>query len=229
MPEGTQTSDNGQPTGTGGAATQTAGVDKVAELESNFQKLSSQLNGISAALRTMQKPPAQAADAAATESQHVTVKSLKAELEARDAASRDLAVDATIEAFCAQNGITDSQAKELFHDHVVSRHGSKLRFEKGKVVFDDPSSLDGIQGFEVLGHKILQSHGRTLQAPVKTPGPVGSRTQFGASNTTRPQGVEIPDVSTMSPQEQANWMIKYPAAANQLMRELAANAGYGRQ
>jgi len=212
----------GQPTGTGETGTQVDGA-KYAELETKFNNLSHQLNGISAALRAQSKVTAQpkAEDAAPTQDQAVTLKGLKAELEARDTRIRSKAINTEVRAFAKNAGISED-AVPFFAAYVKEMFGGKLTTnDQDAVVYTD--ELGDVKPFEHIGKQILASPGgRTFLPPVATPGAVGNRTRNGVNGS---QGQVLPDTSQMNQAQLAEWMIQNPAQADELMRQKAMGLG----
>ena len=147
-----------------------------------FTALTKQINGLSAALRVVQKAPAApAAEAEPTAEQRVTLKSLQEQIQEKDRKTTARMIRAEVLAFAKANDITDA---DLFLDHVLARHtgdnaASRITVsDNDEVVFTD--DLGAVKPFSELGKTILRIH-PTFRPAVETPGQVGQRHQQGVT------------------------------------------------
>ena len=180
----------------------------VSRLEKTFQSVGNQLAAFTRVQTRAAQPPA---DAEPTAQQAVTLKSLKAELDARDAKIRDKAIRTEIKSVVKSNGIP-ADAAPFFEAFIEQNHKSQISVnERDEVVFKD--SLGEEKPFEILGQQILKSPGGASFLPaVSTPGAVGGRNQQGVTRTSG--GVQVQDMT-------AEQMQKDPAAALEGLRQLA--------
>ena len=155
-----------------------------------FNKLSSQLEGVTASLqgisrivRKAEKP----ADPTPTEKQDLTLKAHIEADKARDLKIREKAIRTELVAFAKENGL----ALKPFLHYVTGEYKDKISVnENDEVVFED--ELGEKHPFAVLGKKILaSSDGSTFLPPVETPGEVGSRKPQGGSRL--PAGKPLQD------------------------------------
>jgi hypothetical protein len=137
-----------------------------------------------AARRVTGRDPAvqPAADAEPTAEQRDTLTSIRAEIERDRAAARDEKIDAALDKFAAQEGVTNTKLFKLFvrSEHLSQSAREKITVSNGEVVYDD--GLGTLHPFAELGKKILSSQdGSTFLPPPETPGPVGQRTNMGVA------------------------------------------------
>ena len=148
-----------------------------------FAALTKQINGLSAALRVVQKAPAApAADAEPTAEQRDTLKSLRDEIERDRKAARDEKIDAALDKFAAGAGVGNTKLFKMYvrAEHMADGSKEKVTVSNGEVVFDD--GLGTLRPFAELGKRILSSQdGATFLPPVETPGQVGQRHQQGVT------------------------------------------------
>ena len=186
-----------------------AGEDKYGSLERTLQELRHQVNGLSAALRVKAK---EQPDPQPTQEQTVTLRSLKSELDARDAKIKEKAIRTEVNSFAKQAGLP-AESVPFFNAYVREQYGSKLTTnDQDEVVWTD--ELGDVKPFSMLGQKILSSAGgQSLLPPMSTPGGVGQRRMAGSAVRT-----SVPDLSQMSVEE----MMKNPALADEAARNMAA-------
>ena len=157
--------------------------EEVQALQAQLGGLVKQFNGISAALRVVGKggTSAPAADAAPpTDEQRDTLKTLRDEIERDRKIARDEKIDAALDRFAAQNGVSNAKLFKMFvrSEHMSDNAKEKVTVSNGEVVFDD--GLGQLKPFTELGKRILSSQdGSTFLPPTETPGAVGQRTQQG--------------------------------------------------
>lgn len=180
----------------------------VSRLERTFQSVGNQLAAYTRVQTRAAQPPA---DAEPTAQQAVTLKSLKAELDARDSKIRDKAIRTEIKSFVKSNGIP-TEAAPFFEAFIEQNHKSQISVnERDEVVYKD--ALGEEKPFEILGQQILKSPGGASFLPaVSTPGAVGGRNQQGVTRASG--GVQVQDMT-------AEQMQKDPAAALEGLRQLA--------
>ena len=170
-----------------------------------------QFNGISAALRFVSKggPAAAGVDAPPTDEQRDTLKTLRDEIERDRKAARDEKIDAALDSFAAQNGVSNKRLFKLLvrDQHMSDNAKEKITVSNGEVVYDD--GLGTLHPFAELGKRILSSQdGSTFLPPTETPGAVGQRTQ---------QGVIMPAGSKLPGQWSAEDIAKDPAGAARVL------------
>jgi hypothetical protein len=115
----------------------------------------------------------------------VTLRSLKAELDGRDAKLRDKAIRTEIDASCKESGVPLS-ARPFLKAYIREQYGANLTVaEDDAVVFTD--EFGEKKPFSELWKAVLQSPGGlTFQPPTSTPGAVGSRTKYGVTSGSSP-------------------------------------------
>lgn len=198
-------------------------AEKFAQLESlitnSLAGMQKQLNGISFAARAAKKESEEP-----TPEQHVTLKSLKQQLESRDQKIRERAINAEIDAYLKGQNIPDGQAKILkayIRNEYAAKHDENGNFLGGlstddndNVFFQDP--LGNKKSVADIGKSVLASIGaEQFVPPVQTPGPVGTRAPW-APNQGGPQGV--PELGSMTVEQ----MMANPQLATQAAQAAAA-------
>lgn len=150
-------------------------------LQAQLSGMGKQFNGISAALRVVSKSgAAPVVEGEPTAEQRDTLKSLREEIDRDRKAARDEKIDAALDSFAAEHGVTNKKLFKMFvrAEHLTDNAREKITVSNGEVVFDD--GLGTIRPFAELGKKILSSQdGSTFLPAVETPGAVGQRTQQG--------------------------------------------------
>lgn len=200
--------------------------DRVQKLESIILDLQKQVVGLSAAQRAA-KRDREREEQAPTQEQNVTLKSLKSELEARDARTRDRAINVEMDAFFKESGIPPAQAK-ILKAYIRAEYAAKktedgsttyglTTDENDQVVFID--ELNNKKSFADIGKTVLTGLGaQAFMPPVQTPGQVGSRSPFGGNS-----GPQVPAFGNMSVEQ----MIANPAMADAAMQAAAAQLMQG--
>lgn len=212
MPEAVQPQGSDATGASGTAKPENADAGRYEKLETMMQTLQHQLNGLSAAQRAATKKEAE--QAPPTETQNVTLKSLRAELDQRDAKIRARAINTEIDSFCKEEGIPEDM-RPFFKSYVKDQHSGKLSTaEDDQVMYED--EFGEKSPFKVLGKKILAAHGMNLIPSVQTPGAVGGRSQGGANRQP-----SVPESMTMQQ------MLDNPAAADAMMRAKAQAIRFG--
>jgi hypothetical protein len=188
--------------------------EELASLKETVIKLEKQLNFLSAQTRVASKQP----DPTPTQAQEVTLKSLKAEMDARDARLKERAIKTEIRSFAKGSGVSD-EALPFFEAYIEKNYSSKLTTDaEDRIVFED--DLGEKQPFAILGKKILASAGGLSLLPaVSTPGRVGGRS---TANGVVQQN--IPNLAEMSIED----MMKNPALADAAVQQAAAFLGQQR-
>lgn len=183
----------------------------------DFDRLQHQLNGISAALRTLPKAQPQITQQATepTENQKVTLASLKAQMDTdREALQRD-AWTIELNGLATKAGIPEDRV-ELLELYVEKHHKSQITVEGRKVFYTD--ELGDKKPFAHLFQKISASKiGQTLLPPVETPGQVGNRNSQGVIRSSGK------DISQMSIDD----MIKDPKGADAAMVQMFQGIAQG--
>ena len=184
------------PAATGPASTEAKPDDRVERLEQTVSMLQRTLNGLAAQKRVQEKQ-AQPAD---PEQQNLTLRSLKAELDGRDAKLRDRAIRTEIDAFCKEAGVPES-ARPFVKSYIREQHGAQLTVdENDQVLYTD--EFGEKKPFSDLGKKVLASSQAFLPA-TPTPGQVGGRVRPGAANVQGAKPVEAWNVEdwTKNPEQ----------------------------
>ena len=171
---GTQTTATGPVTDS--AAVEAQADDRVVKLEQTVSLLQKTINGLAAAQRVQAKQ----APVVQEPEQNLTLRTLKAELDARDTKLRDKAIRTEIDAYLRDSGVPEA-SRPILKAYIREQHGNSLMVdENDQVIYTD--EFGEKKPFSELGKMILSTPGgQTFSPPVATPGAVGSRTRNGAT------------------------------------------------